>query len=594
MKPLGWFAVLLAWPVQAADPVLARNGVPAAAIVIAPQAKAEEKRAASELQDYVKKISGATLPIATLAQRTSLIPSVRIGVFGSEPVREWRGERPASDGFALETVGNVLYVVGGDARGALYGSYELIEQALGVRWFMPGELGEDVPQEPTIPLPRVSLKKAPSFGSVQGLIWGGGPGAEAWELRMRGRVGPAIVFGHNWFNVLPLNPQNLAANPEWFAEVGGVRGRSGQLCSAYPDVVRISAEAARRYFDRSPELPLFSISPNDGYGFCEDFRCRAVDALYGVTDGSLSDRLVHYANEVLADLERTHPGRQLGIYAYVTHSAPPQRARPAAGYATQVVHMPWEYCHVHTVADPACGPNRRFLGYLRGWNAMVRHSGVYEFYGHFFVGATWPIVHALRRDIPLYHELGVERFTTETQQHWATQGLNFYLAAKLLWDPKSDVDALLEEYYRRFYGKAGPAMRRYWERWEQAMVATAAEGDGGYEWLRMFTNAVVVETGQALAEAERLAAQDGEKVRRRVAFVKLGHAFTEAWTQIIESGLRGDRASAVAWGEEAIRRAQATRGTSPQALFLFVVEPQTRYLVALATSGIPPWVALRP
>jgi hypothetical protein len=574
--------------------MLARNGVPAAAIVIGPQAKAEEKLAAAELQDYVRKISGATLPIATLAQRTSLVPSVRIGVFGAEPVRDWRGERPAPDGFALETAGNVLYVVGGDARGALYGGYELIEQSLGVRWFMPGELGEDVPRQPTLALPRVRVRKAPAFGSVQGLVWAGGPGAEAWELRMRAKIGPPISFGHNWYNILPFTPQNFAANPEWFAEVAGVRGRSSQLCSAHPEVVRISADAARRHFDRSPEATLFSISPNDGYGFCEDARCRAVDALYGITDGSLSDRLVHYANQVLADLERTHPGRQAGIYAYVTHSAPPQRARPAAGYATQLVHMPWEYCHAHTVADPACGPNSRFLGYLRGWNAVVRHSGVYEFYGHFFVGATWPIVHALRRDIPLYHELGVERFTSETQQHWATQGLNFYLAAKLLSDPKSDVDALLDEYYRRFYGKASPAMRRYWERWEQAMIASAAQGDGGYEWLRMFTNAVVAETGQSLAEAERLAAGDSDKVQRRVAFVKLGHAYTEAWTQIIESGLRGDVASAVAWGEEAIRRARATQGTSPQALFLYLVEPQTRYLVALATSGTPPWVALRP
>src|SRR6185436_6674628 len=158
----------LAW---AADPMLARRGVAEAAIVIAPTAKPDEKLAAAELQEYVRKISGATLPIALSDRRTSLIPTVRIGVFGSPPVEAWKGEKPVADGFALEASGNELYVVGGDTRGALYGTYELIERALGVRWFMPGELGEDVPAEATLPLPRVKFAKGPAFGTVNGIIW---------------------------------------------------------------------------------------------------------------------------------------------------------------------------------------------------------------------------------------------------------------------------------------------------------------------------------------------------------------------------------------------------------------------------------------
>jgi hypothetical protein len=579
---------------RAADWTLARRGVPTAAIVTSAAARGEEQQAASELQGYLRKISGATLPIVQSAQRSSLVPTIRVGIFGADPVKEWRGERPSAQGFALQTQGNTLWIVGGDARGALYGVYELLDEVLGVRWFMPGDLGEDVPSQATMTLPRVNRTRAPAFKSVYGLTWGGGPGSLAWELRMRAKVGSASNFGHNWYKILPLTPANLAADPERFALFEGVRGRSSQLCSAYPDVVRISAQEARRHFDSDPGSPLFSISPNDGYGFCEDSRCRAVDALYGVTDGTISDRLVHYANEVLQDLERTHPGRELGILAYANHVNPPYRARPLPGYATLVTHMPWEFCHVHAIEDPACRVNPRFASYLRGWTALTRHSGVYEFYGHFFVPAPWPIVHVIRRDIPLFHSLGVERFTSETQQHWATQGLNFYVAAKLAWDPKLDVDRLLDDYFARFYGKAAPAMRRYWERWEQAMVATAAEGDGGYEWLRMFTPALVAETGAHLAEAERLAASDREKVARRVAFARTGHRFTEAYTQIIDYGLRGDIPAAMAAGEEALRRARATAGSEPQALYLYVVNIQVPYLMSIVSSGQAPWVFLRP
>ena len=93
----------------------------------------------------------------------------------------------------------------------------------------------------------------------------------------------------------------------------------------------------------------------------------------------------------------------------------------------------------------------------------------------------------MRRDIPLYKEMGVERFISETQQNWANQGLNFYVAAKLVDNPAIDVDALLAEYFERFYGRAGLLMRSYFDLWESSMMNTAAAGDRGYAWLSMFT-----------------------------------------------------------------------------------------------------------
>jgi len=41
--------------------------------------------------------------------------------------------------------------------------------------------------------------------------------------------------------------------------------------------------------------------------------------------------------------------------------------------------------------------------------------------------------------------------------------LNLYLTAKLYWNPRLDVKATLEEYYRLFYGSAASEMRTFWE-----------------------------------------------------------------------------------------------------------------------------------
>jgi hypothetical protein len=319
-----------------------------------------------------------------------------------------------------------------------------------------------------------------------------------------------------------------------------------------------------------------------------------VDALYGVTDGTLSDRFVHYGNEVLAELQKTHPGKQIGILAYVSHTRPPLHARPHQDYATLITHTPWDFCHVHAIGDPACSVNPRFASYVRGWSEAASHVGVYDYYGHFFVFAPWPLVHSIRRDVPFLHALGIERFTSETQQNWANQGLNFYLAAKLLWDPATDVDALLREYYTRFYGQAAPAMQRYWERWEAAMIATAAQGDGGYEWLRMFTPELVAECDGILEEAERRAGADTDKVQRRVAFARVGFRFTEAFTRMLDAGARRDLPALRAAAAEAETRIEEARGSEPQAFFTSLAIDQTRHLLKILEQGAPPWVALRP
>ncbi len=138
-----------------AQSALVRNGRPEAAIVISATASADEKLAAQELQDYVRKISGATLPVGTTAA-AGLPSQVRIGAFGTEAVSACSGERPPPDGFALSRDGETLFIVGGDARGTLYGVYDFLDTDLGVRWFMPGEMGEDIPSSPTVLLPTVS------------------------------------------------------------------------------------------------------------------------------------------------------------------------------------------------------------------------------------------------------------------------------------------------------------------------------------------------------------------------------------------------------------------------------------------------------
>jgi hypothetical protein len=582
--------------VQGCSEAIVREGKPGARIVIPENAPVEVTRAARELQTYVQKVSGADLPITIGSPGQSREQvEIKLGVAAREDRHEGRAHAGIShdDGYSIRSHGRSITITGGSPRGTLYGVYDFIERALNVRWFMPTPMGEDIVPAKTILVPELSVVKNPSFASVGGFSWAGSPGAEDWELRMRARIGPSISFGHNWENIHRFSKEALAKNPEMFAMVRGRRGQSTQLCSSHPEVVRVSVEAARRYFEAHPDMPLFSISPNDGAGFCECERCLRIDSLYGVTDGSLADRFVHYANEVLKELSKTNPGKQVGIYAYAEHTAPPKRAKPHPDYVTAVAHMPWVFCHVHPIDEASCPANRKFLRYLREWSSLTRHAGIYEYYGHFFAFTPWPIIHSMRRDIPLFKSLGLERFTSETQQNWANQGFNFYVAAKLVEDPSRDIDALLNEYFSRFYGRASAPMRRYFDLWENAMQKTGAAGDRGWAWLSMFTPAIVAEAASALAEADRLAGSDSEKVQSRVAFAHLGFRFTEAYTMMLDAGVRKDQRGVLQWSEEAQKRVKATAGSAPQAFFVSIAVEQTRYMTQILLSGQPPWIALK-
>ncbi len=588
--------LLLAVLLHGCTEMIVKDGRANASIIVPAPAPPEVKRAAEELRTYVHKTSGAELKIRTETEARSERVEIRLIVTTPEDPNSFNAATRIvhQDGYSIKSRGRRITITGGSPRGTLYGAYAFLERALGVRWFMPTVLGEEIQPATSIPVPDLTLVRNPAFQSVGGFSWAGSPGAAEWELRMRAKVGPEVSFGHNWFNIHRYSKETFDKNKEMFALVGGKRGFSSQLCTSNPEVIRVSVEAARRHFDANPESPLFSISPNDGNGWCECDRCRNIDRHYGVTDGSLSDRFVHYANEVLAQLGKTHPGRQVGIYAYVDHSSPPRRARPHEDYVTALTHMPWEFCHVHAIDDPTCPANQRYFRYLTGWRALTRHTGVYEYYGHFFAFTPWPIVHSMRRDIPLYKELGIERFISETQQNWANQGLNFYVAAKLVDDPKTDVDALLTEYFARFYGKAAGPMRRYFDLWESAMLKTTAVGDRGYAWLSMFTPALVEEAEVLLKEAESLAAQDSERVRSRVSLARMGMGYTDAFSRMLDAGLRKDVRGVLEWSEKAQKRLKATEGSAPQAFFVSLAIDQTRYMARILVEGVPPWIALQP
>lgn len=89
-------------------------------VVVTTSLGATEDYAATELKDYVERLTG-----------------VRLGSAGSRQITITRDDsRYGTDGFNVRVSGPTLAITGGK-RGVIYGVYELLETYGGVGWFSP-------------------------------------------------------------------------------------------------------------------------------------------------------------------------------------------------------------------------------------------------------------------------------------------------------------------------------------------------------------------------------------------------------------------------------------------------------------------------
>ena len=578
-----WLSVclLLGWGQTYADLVLIEDGQPRSTVVVGSQRSEKEHLAATELQNYLTKITGAKVP---RARDTNLVagPRILVGRSAASDTLSLEVAELGRDGHLIQAVGSDLVLRGKTDQGTLNAVYAFLENHLDVRWFMPGQLGEDIIPRSTVRLPNdLRETRTPDFMALYGLKWSGhSPGAPAWERRNRAWLGPPrYFFEHSFHFIILETDKEREAHPDWFArDIHGKHKRSGQLCTTNPEVVRVTIEKALEYFAQRPEAATFGLAPEDGHGssFCECDRCLALDAELGITDGPITDRLMVFCNQVAQGLRQNDPEKYrekyLGFLAYQNYTTPPQKVVPDDMVLVVITHMHWDFCDTHPLEHPDCRPNAQFLEWLEGWLAASKHVGVYDYFGHNEFYVPWPLWNtSIPQHIRTYERLGVEFLIVESQQNWANQGMNFYATAKLAWSVDRDMEALWTDFYARFYGPAEEPMRRYWTRWERAMV----ESNGHqWDWIKGYTPTVIEECRGYLEEAWRSVEQaEGsqdydatrlEKVRGRLRLAEEGFKHTDMWYQMRRAKEAKQWATAIGLAEEVIAHIESTRGSKPQ------------------------------
>jgi hypothetical protein len=523
---------------------LVENSMPRATIVIEQAALTPIKEdasaqkisvAAHDLQAYIQKISGAELPIADdsrtpagaliLVGKSRLTDAMQIEVpAGLTPARQ-------EESFIIQSKNGNLILAGNDAgpyHGTEYAVYDFLNR-LGVRWFMPGEFGEVVPQQKTIALGEYAVREKPDF-ILRNWWLIATPEMAALERRwkIRNKMNPDEAFAMpSDSSVRRFTPDaDLAkTKPELFAKNfdGSVNPYYPNLSN--PETVQIAAEKMKEYFRAHPQEGSIGIAPDDGAP--RDFNPETVKRNQGLSDMagredlpaemSTTEEWIEWVSAVTREVNKEFPDKIVTTNGYSNRNMAP--------FGVDIdPHMSIMFAAIwsdtlHAYDDPKSWQMVRQGQLLQQWCALNDKVWIYGYDYGMLASALTPIptTRKLARDFPLLKKWGVVGFRSEARNDWAERGPQTkYLEAHLQWDADANADALLADYFAKWYGAAAKPARAFWDALEAAIESTPMLGheDRVLPWV--YAPALMQQLQNHIAAAERLAATPREKLHVKV------------------------------------------------------------------------------
>jgi len=447
--------------------VLVDRGRPAATIVIPETAGEPERRAAEILRTSILKMSGVDLPVREAPEPGG--PAVAAIGFPPEALpptvapslRSMRG-----DGFVATTSAGNLYVCGGGGRGVVYGVVHLLEKYFGCRRYSP--TAEVFPKRDDIYLG--CLLEVDNPANEVRIVNGEfalDPDYRDW-MRLhdhRGLYGEGY-YVHTFQRLVPWQAY-FAGHPEYFALMNGKR-IIDQPCLSRPEVFEIAVAKLREEMAAQPGRTIWSVSQNDNSSYCQCPECLKVIE----EEGSPAGPVLRFVNRVAA----LFPDKTISTLAYQYSRAAPRLARPLPN--VEVMLCTIELNRSRPIAeDPS---SASFVRDIEDWSRICGSIYLWDYTVNFSHHVSpFPNLHVLGPNIRFFVDHGVRKHFQQTNtspgHEWSE--LKSYLLARLLWNPRVDVDDVMDDFLDGYYGPAGPILRRYIEALRGALERSGARLD---------------------------------------------------------------------------------------------------------------------
>jgi len=377
---------------------------------------------------------------------------------------------------------------GFDERGSFNAVCDFLRK-LGMRWYLPGELGEIVPKLDSIPLPDIDETVRPDFPVRKFNVRFSVHGEETarWMMRLGVRDPFGVDLTHG-MDAMTKRRELKLAHPDWFALVDGERdndpdkGNQNHLCYSNDELFQATVQYTRAVFDHYG-FETVSLMPPDGYvNICECSLCEGKATPERDYPGRLSDHVWDFVNRVAKEVGRTHPDRFVSCSAYSTFKLPPLKI--------DKLEPNVEVCIVGGRRPRANLPEEReeIRRLLESWRAKTDRP-FYVFENYPFTARGWYLPAFTARSIG--ETVNATKGISQGEDIWINFSRDFhkdpslgfnhfgvYFTARMYWGgPGADVDALLAEYCERFYGPAGDEMRTFFDYCEENWRFMSKERD---------------------------------------------------------------------------------------------------------------------
>lgn len=507
--------------------------------------------------------------------------------------------------------------VGSDPWGPRHAVIDLLER-LGCRQLWPGEVGRVRPSQSSVRVAPLDYRYNPQIRARGIRMNNGGetryldglkqlkatrdslaetrkargvnpqlPEAEgaAWAQWMR-LGGSMPGFGHAGGGLRQGYDVLAETHPEWFAmQQDGTRTQRGDrwvICVSNQELIEHIANDIIANV-KPGQAALVSLDFNDGsgdQGFCLCPNCEALDPpdaqkvetiVFGainpshgrrerstIMHASLSDRHVHYWNQIAQRVTAVHPQVLLGVSAYALWTLPPVREK---------LHPKLVVRYVPSEADllpgwRAAGASRVF------WRPNNLIAGRRD-------GKLRVIVRSLADSMREFAQAGIVQTDMDSIIHnWSVHGLSYYAAARLAWDPTLQAEAIVRDYTEHGFGAGAAYIQQYMQLAEQAKGSYSPE--------------LIGQLRDLLKSAE--AADRDPDITHRIEFLRVGLNYTDIAERLNDLVKRNEAG-------ESIDREQVKRLGDLHAMALhdiainYPMALNVPYLT-LMSGGFNPWIKI--
>lgn len=534
-----------------ADLVLIRDGKPIARLfadshsISTNEASDDLELAIRDFNYHLEKMANTSLDVVRTDDPAAVRgPAVVLGRLAVKLGAEPQKPTESKEGFRLLVKGDLFLIGGESSAGTVCGVYETLYR-LGCDWVMPGAIGEIIPRKATVSVPFMDESQAPDF-VIRRLWYRGYPPPRLkeegermaqWLRRQKGgnyNHPVSQTAGHVWGSFITKHKAEFDKDPTMLALVkmpdGTFQRRGPQLETTHPRVIELFVQDIKETYRKNIEagkwtkdtVAGFGIGPSDGLGYSLSPESLAagsgrMDPIVGELDRT--DEIVLMANRILEQVHKEYPNAYVGCYSYSTHAGFPVKYTPDPKF-TQIF-APINFSRFHSLLDTNSITQPYYRKVVEQWGELSRKQGnllTYRGYNWNLADNLLPYTKARiwGEELPFYKKQNFIGMNIEATKMWSVLALSDYIFMRLCWNSSLDWKDLLQEFCRKAYGKAAPAMSRYHMALAERQSNSRQEAGSFHSFPLMYDDAWIAEAQKILAEAA--AAADTPADKERVGF----------------------------------------------------------------------------